>query len=239
MVADQISVLLEGARSPGLLGAEIAGLAGGDDHRGPGGWTADDVPGLAVRPPEWTVLVPLPQRFGRKPDGGDTELRHRLADALDTAISAFEASARARFEDAAQDWARRLDEQAREAAAYFRRCLRTMPKAEDLAALNDLAARFASLQASLVARDTSCDEDAAAERAPAGSARAGAGRAEGCVMCEPMQATLSDHVRRDQFRLATREHDQARHALAGGTARCIPGSTPPSRPRSDPQGNRE
>jgi hypothetical protein len=96
MVADQISVLLEGARSPGMLGAEIAGVAGSDDHRGPGGWTADDVPGLAVQPPEWTVQVPLPRRFGRKLDGGDTELRHHLADALNTAISAFEAGSAAR-----------------------------------------------------------------------------------------------------------------------------------------------
>ena len=96
-----------------------------------------------------------------KLDGGDAELRHHLADVLNAAISAFEASARARFEDAAQGWARRLDEQAagqaREAAAYFRRCLRTTPKDEDLAALNDLAARFAGLQASLTALDTSSD----------------------------------------------------------------------------------
>ncbi len=202
-----------------MVGAEIAGVAGGDDHRGPGGWTADDVPGLAVQPPEWTVQVPLPRRFGRKLNGGDTELRHHLADALSTAISAFEASARARFEDAAQGWARRLDEQAaaqaREAAAYFRRCLRTTPKDEDLAALNDLAARLAGIQASLTARDTSSDRDAG-EPAPAASTQAGAGRAGGCVVCEQMQATLSEHLRRDQFRLATREHDQARHALAGG-----------------------
>jgi Dynamin family len=220
MVAGQISVLLEGARSPGMAGAEIAGVAGGDDHRGPGGWTADDVPGLAVRPPEWTVQVPLPRRFGRKLDGSDTELRHRLADALNAAISAFEASARARFEDAAQDWARRLDEQAagqaQEAAAYFRRCLRTMPKDEDLAALNDLAARLAGLQASLAAGDRSCDEDAAAEPGPAASTRAGAGRAGGCAVCEQLQATLSEHLCHDQFRLATLEHDQERHALAGG-----------------------
>ena len=220
IVADQISVLLEGARSPGLVGAEIAGLAGGDDRPGPGGWTADDVPSLAVRPPEWTVLVPLPRRFGRKPDGGDTELPHRLADALDTAISAFEASTRARFDDAAQDWARRLDEQAarqaREAAAYFRRCLRTTPSDEDLAALHDLVARFADLQASLAAWEASSDEDAAAQPAPAADTRAGAGRTGGCVVCEQMQATLSEHLRRDQFRLAAREHDQARHALAGG-----------------------
>jgi hypothetical protein len=31
-----------------------------------------------------------------------------------------------------------------------------------------------------------------------------------------MEATLNDYLRRGQFRLATREHDQARHAVAGG-----------------------
>lgn len=51
MVAGQISVLLEAARSPGLAGAELAGVACDDDHRGPGGWTADDVPGLAAALP--------------------------------------------------------------------------------------------------------------------------------------------------------------------------------------------
>ena len=218
MVADQISVLLEGARSPGMVGAEIAGVAGGDDHRGPGGWTADDVPNLAVRPPEWTVRVLLPERFRRKLDSGDAEIRHRLADALHSAISAFEASARARFEDAAQDWARRLDEQAagqaREAAAYFRRCLRTTPKDEDLAALDDLSARLAGFQSSLDTWDIAPDDDAAAEPASAASRRAGAGSTGGCVVCEQMGAALSEHLRRDQFRLATREPDQSRHALS-------------------------
>lgn len=31
-----------------------------------------------------------------------------------------------------------------------------------------------------------------------------------------MEATLTDNLRRAQFWLATREHDQARHAVAGG-----------------------
>ncbi|MGH3258250.1 MAG: dynamin family protein [Streptosporangiaceae bacterium] len=220
MVADQISILLQAARSPGLVGAEIAGLAGGDDYRGPGGWTADDVPGLAVRPPEWTVQIPLPRRFPRKPDSGETELRHRLADALTNAVSLFEASARARFEDAAQDWARRLDEQAasqaQQAAAYFRRCLRATPADEDLTALDDLFSRLASFQSTLGTWDTGPDEETAAELPSAASTQAGAGNTGGCVVCERMEAMLSEHLRHDQFRLATREPDQSRHALAGG-----------------------
>ena len=72
-----------------------------------GGWTAYDVPawrfGLPVDGPGAAAAA-----VRRKPDGGETELRHRLADALNTAISAFEACARARYEDAAQNWARRL-----------------------------------------------------------------------------------------------------------------------------------
>ena len=35
-------------------------------------------------------------------------------------------------------------------------------------------------------------------------------------MCSQLEATLTERLRRDQFLLATREHDQARHARAGG-----------------------
>jgi hypothetical protein len=219
MVADQISVLLEMVRSPRRAGAKIAGLAGDDGYPTPGGWTADDVPDLLVRPPEWTVQVPLPRRFLRKLDD-DAELGQRAADALTAAISGFEASLRIRFEEAARDWARRLDDhtarQAQEAAAHIRRCLRTTAADEDVAALADLAARIAGFQAALDTGDTPSDQDSAVEPAPAASAQAAAGSTGSCVVCEQMVATLGEHLRRDQFRLATVEHDQARHALGGG-----------------------
>jgi hypothetical protein len=62
MVAGEIGSLLELARSPGLAGAEIAGLAREDDHRELPGWSAEDVPDLAIRPPAWTVQVEQPRR---------------------------------------------------------------------------------------------------------------------------------------------------------------------------------
>ena len=67
MAGGEITILLETARSPGTAAAEIAGLAGSHDDREPGGWTAADLPDLAVRSPEWTVLVP-PERLRRKLD---------------------------------------------------------------------------------------------------------------------------------------------------------------------------
>lgn len=41
-------------------------------------------------------------------------------------------------------------------------------------------------------------------------------RTGACVVCGQMEAMLDERLRRDQFRLATREADQARHAKDGG-----------------------
>jgi GTPase SAR1 family protein len=89
MAADQIGALLQAARSPRSAAAQIAGLAGDDNDPGPGGWSADDLPDLAVRTPEWTVRMPSPRRLARKSDG-DAALRHDTAEALSAAITAFE-----------------------------------------------------------------------------------------------------------------------------------------------------
>jgi hypothetical protein len=64
---------------------------------------------------------------------------------------------RAAFADAAREWARRLDEQValqtRQAADWFRQCLRTMPSDEDLAAAGSLIARLAAFQGRSRAQD--------------------------------------------------------------------------------------
>ena len=77
-----------------------------------------------------------------------------------------------------------------------------MPKDEDLAALVDLAARLAGLQASLAAGAGGSDEDAAAEPDPAASTRAGAGTRRGCTVCERLLASSANTCAIDQFRLA-------------------------------------
>ena len=153
MVAGEVGSMLELARSPGVAGAEIAGLAGETDHRELAGWSAEDVPDLAIRPPAWTVQVEQPRRSWRRAGPGDAEVRDRLAAALAAAVGTFTEHLRTAFADAAGEWARRLDEQAAlqmgQAADWFRQCLRTLPGDEDLAAAGSLIARLTAFQASL------------------------------------------------------------------------------------------
>lgn len=51
MVAAEVGSMLELARSPGAVGAEIAGLADEEDRRERAGWSAEDVPDLPIRSP--------------------------------------------------------------------------------------------------------------------------------------------------------------------------------------------
>jgi hypothetical protein len=221
LAADRFQLAVVGqfsrvSRSPGVIGAGMAGLAGADDRGEPAGWSAEDVPALAVPVPEWAVPVQMPRRPRRKADTADTEVRRHLENALSIAIVAFDERARAAFQAAARDWARRLDEladrQIREAAERFRHFLQTVPRDEDLAALDDLAGRLAVFQAALDAAEPRHPGDTAdTEPTPAASPPPAH-----CIVCLRMQATLADYLRRSQFRLATREGDQERHALAGG-----------------------
>jgi ethanolamine utilization protein EutP (predicted NTPase) len=216
LVAGQIGELLEISRSPGVAGAGIAGLAGVDDRRELAGWSAEDVPALLVPVPEWTVPVRMPRRSRRKASNADAEVRRYLEYALTAAIVAFDERARVAFQEAARDWARRLDDQAgrqmREAADRFRRFLRTVPRDEDLAALDGLAHRLADFKAALDAAEL----PRLSEAADAELTSVASPPADGCMVCEQMQATLTGYLRRSQFRLATYDGAQERHALAGG-----------------------
>jgi len=215
MVASEIGALLEVARSPGVAGAEIAGLASADDRRELAGWSAEDVPGLAIRPPQWTVHVEQPRRSRRKAGFRDAEARDRLDASLTAAAAAFTERTQTACQDAAREWARRLDEQAavqmRQAADRFRRCLRTVPSDEDLAAAGRLAARLAAFQAALDTPGPSPGQAVIAT--PGGSPNA---TAQGCTVCQQMEQTLTSHLFTGQFRLATRDHEQERHALGRG-----------------------
>ncbi len=215
MVAGEVGSLLELARSPGVAGAEIAGLADEDDRRALAGWSAEDVPDLAIRPPAWTVQVEQPRRSRRRAGPGDAEVRNRLSAALAAAVGTFTNRAQTAFADAAREWARRLDEQAalqmRQAADWFRQCLRTLPSDEDLAAVGGLIARLATFQASL--ESTGPPPAEAVTVTPADGPGTAA---EGCTVCKQMEQALTSHLFTGQFRLATREDEQERHTLGGG-----------------------
>ena len=214
-VAGEIGSLLKLARSPGMVGAEIAGLAGEDDRGELAGWSAEDVPDLAIRRPAWTVQVEQPRRSRRKAGPGDAEVRDRLGAALAAAVGAFTDHARTAFADAAREWARRLDEQAarqmRQAADWFRQCLRTVPSDEDLAAAGSLIVRLAAFQAALEDVGPPPAEVVIVTRTGSPDAAT-----EGCTVCKQMEQTLTNHLFTGQFRLATREDEQERHTRGGG-----------------------
>ncbi len=216
MVASEVGGLLEVARSPGLAGAEIVGLATEDDRRKLAGWSAEDVPDLAIQPPEWTVHVEQPRRSRRKAGFGDAEARDRLDAALAAAADAFTDRVRAAYQGAARDWARRLDEQTaiqmRQAADRFRWCVQNVPSDDDLAALGRLAARLAAFQAALEIPGPPRGQ--AETVTPADSPDATA--QGGCTVCQQMEQALTSYLFTAQFRLATRDDEQERHALGQG-----------------------
>ena len=216
MVASEVGGLLEVARSPGLAGAEIVGLATEYDRRGLAGWSAEDVPGLAIQPPEWTVHLEQPRRSRRKAGFGDAEARDRLDAALAAAADAFTDRVQTACQGAARDWARRLDEQTaiqmRQAADRFRWCVQNMPSDDDLTALDRLAARLAAFQAALEIPDPPPGQ--AEIMTPADSPDT---TAQGsCTVCQRMEQALTSHLLTAQFRLATRDDEQERHALGQG-----------------------
>jgi len=212
LAAADIGALLEHARSPRAIGAQIAGLASADGRSGPTGWSAEDVPALAAPRVQWSV--PVPAKRPRRRAGAEG-VRLLLSDALKLAATEFAERAREAFETAAQDWASRLGGQAgrqtAEAADQVRVYLRTAPREEDLTALQDLAARLTQFRASLDAWNPAVDAMPAETGAAVLPAQPGS-----CPVCSRMGAALTDHLRGDQFLLATRERDQARHARAGG-----------------------
>ncbi len=225
VVADEIGALFELCRSPGVVGADIAGLALAEDRAGLVGWSAEDLPAAVVPLVDWTVAL-QPQRWSHlRSAARDAEVRRRLLDALGSAVSTFEGRARQALQDAARSWVELLCEQAqrqtREAADRFRHNLRTAPRDEDLATLDELADRLVDFQAALDTWDPSSGEHATlgelAEVTHAESAAVSVKASTStCAVCAQLEATVYEYLRHDQFRLATSEHHQTRHAQAGG-----------------------
>jgi len=218
MAAAEIGLMLETSRQPAAIGGRLAGLAATGQEHEAAGWSAEDVPELPLRMPEWAVPIELPRRLPRKASSGDQQIRRYLAEGLAAAITAFGERVRTRFRESARDWAARLDDEATRqldsAAEWFRHCLRTAPSEEDLAALDDLAARLEEFRVALDT-DTAAPPAAGARAGPAGEASRPA-RHGRCGVCVQLEETLTAHLRRGQFLLATREADQARHTRAGG-----------------------
>jgi hypothetical protein len=221
-VAGEISTLFELCRSPGILGAGIAGLALTEDRAGVAGWSAEDVPAPVAPVVSWSISVQPSRWSHRRSAARNAEVRRRLADALGTAINTVDSRAREAFREAARTWVKLLCEQAErqlhESADRFRRNLRTAPSDEDLATLDELASRLINFGAALDDTRDPSGSDHAIVWGQADTSRAGpiTERASTCAVCEQLEATLFDYLRHHQFQLATSEHHQTRHAQAGG-----------------------
>ena len=217
LTGGEISVLQETSRSPGVIGARLAGYLAADGQRERAGWSAEEIPDLAFRAPEWNVRLELPRRLPRKAGTCDPRIRRYLTDALTAAITAFEEQASVRFQEAARDWAARLEDQASRqltgAAGRFRQCVRTPPDEEDLAALDHLATRLEVLRTAPPADASSVEEASAQGTVSDESPRAGRSV---CAVCAQLEETLTSRLRHGQFLLATRDADQARLTQAGG-----------------------
>ncbi|MEU6284406.1 dynamin family protein [Streptomyces sp. NPDC047028] len=213
---DEIGALLQLCRSPGLVGAEIAGLELPDDPADLTGWSPDDVPALAVPRISWSV-PPAPFRWADQWRFGRGDREHmRLSRALDEAIDTTDRQAVQALHRMVRDWTDRLGEQAehesRKAADRFRHNLATRPEDEELAVLDTLADRLTTVTAVLESWAPPTLSPADATVAPVGAAA----HAYRCPVCDQLQTRLFDLLRHTQFRLATREADQAEHARTGG-----------------------
>lgn len=219
-VADEIGTLLRLARFPGVLGAELAGLALPDDRTESEGWSPEDIPTSSVPRVEWSVVLDMPRRPHIRATGAG-EVRRRLLDGVDAAITSYEERAREGFSDAARSWLERfrdsVEKNTRASADRFRRELHATPREQDLAMLDELAERLATFRAELDTWDPDVDETSGVDipTEPASHPQ----RGELCVVCERMEATLSERLRHDQFRLATSPHEQVLHAQGGGFCR--------------------
>jgi len=218
IAAGEIGIMLEMSRQPAAIGARLAGLAAADEEHEAAGWSAEDIPDLTVRMPEWVVPVELPRRLPRKASIGDQQIRRYLSDALAAAITAFWERTRTLFTESAHDWAARLGDEAGQrlgnAAEWFRHCLRTPPDAEDLAALDNLATQVDELRIAVASGAPLTPSVATGPSAASDAARRV--RHGRCGVCAQLEETLTAQLRRGQFLLATREAEQARHTQTGG-----------------------
>ena len=153
-----------------------------------------------------------------KPGRRSRRWRDAVRAALAASAGDFAARAGEAFTLAAGLWAERLCNQAEgqtnEEADRFRYYLRTPPDEGDLAVLGELRGRLAeylqALDAWAPAKDADLRETAAIS---AGPRTRHSGQ---CIVCSQMETILIERLSRDQFLLATREHDQEQHARAGG-----------------------
>lgn len=220
VMAGELDVLLRLCRSPGSLGAELAGLTIAQDESETAGWSGTDLPSLLVPEIEWTVApVPL-RRFRLVAAARARDIRQRLLDGVAAAIAGQCDRTREVMLTAARSWVAELVDEADRAllasAERFRRNLDTRPSEDDVTAVEELAQRLAAFRAAVQASEPRTGrQHAVASAVDAGRTEPALSPRNRCVVCDRLAATLGDYLRHDQFELATREHSQAHHANGG------------------------
>ncbi|HUJ07291.1 MAG TPA: dynamin family protein [Streptosporangiaceae bacterium] len=212
-----IGALLELARSPREMGAEIAGLSA--RNVSPAGWLSAEVPVLQAPVVPWVTPEPPTQgRLRRRLGGPAADSQSLIGETLANAVAAFIDRAVIAFQEAAVHWTGRLRDQAERQAAQeatrFQRYLSAPPREEDLALLADLNGRIVAYLESLASwvPETNSSQD----RRDRPDVLPDVEPELGCSVCTQMEAALTMYLMQGQFLLATSEDSQARHAQAGG-----------------------
>ncbi|MDN5765143.1 MAG: dynamin family protein [Humibacillus sp.] len=226
LVSGQIGQLLDLAGSPRALGAEIAGMPLGEDLLAKGGWSAESLPLLAVPGVSWALTSETRGWAHLRTASRLAELRSRLPNIVDHAISSITDRASADFIRLTTDWVDRLAlvvaDRTHTAELRFTHNLGTPGSAEHLRVLDELTTRLAGSLPDLQLHEPLDSPELEGASGPVALSEprpsaGGAGRGvEPCVACSQQEQTLIDYLRYAQFRLATREQDQRLHAQSRG-----------------------
>ena len=148
-------------------------------------------------------------------------MRRRLLADLDAAVVSFEGRVEGALRAAARSWVQllgdRTERRMRELAERFRNNLRTPPRDEDLAVLDELSDRLTGFRADLQGSSSGAgDHPTLTGPVDPPDVERITGHADACVVCRQMEATLFEYLRHEQLALATHEHKQTQHARTGG-----------------------
>jgi hypothetical protein len=217
--AQDISAIIDAARSPRALGVAIADPGRANDQSSAAGWSADDLPALATPVIAWSLPNRLPGHRGRLTRLGAARAHEEmLADLAAEETQRFVGQARDAFLEATSRWASQLGRQSelvlKAEAEQFLRYLRSEHAEDYIGIVAGLQVRIDAFLAALETTKRVQFGSAATSGEPTERARATEPRQ--CAICDETETAVAEHLVRGQYKLATSESDQTRHAQAGG-----------------------
>lgn len=221
VVSEDLDRIYAAAASPSLIGAAIAGAALPQDVRPRESWTLADLPRISVPVIDWTVKFSERDWIHVGRTARESEARRRLETGVEAAIDTVSSQLRSRLAGLCVDW---LDAIAADAvrrrtadAARFRSHLRQPLSREDATAFDELVDTvccWATDIARMAAEPTVSAPEKTTDVLPAAAVPAATERQ--CDVCVAVREALLDFLSHTQYRLATRQNDQARHARGHG-----------------------